>query len=270
MPPVLLATLGQRPEAITMALDMLMPRYHYEKVGILHTDAHLSEIADSLKELTDEWQRAYVDLPLLLHPLTYPNREALIDIRDQRSAEAYYRAVVEVLKDYRSQWYTVHLLVAGGRKAMSIFATLAAGLIFSSNDRVWTVLTPPHLMKKGVFHPPTGSNEAIDVIQLPIQPSRQLAGVLKMKQLDDLIGSSATPRDTFMENLTPQENKLTGFIQQHPYATNSELSHIMGKHPKTIENQLRSIYSKLEMYFDVRLDANRKKQVLLDVLEKRI
>ena len=36
MQAIFLATLGQRPEAITMALDVLDARFHYDKVGILY------------------------------------------------------------------------------------------------------------------------------------------------------------------------------------------------------------------------------------------
>lgn len=40
--PILLATLGQRPEAVTVALDVLLPRYHFTEIGVIQSCAHSS------------------------------------------------------------------------------------------------------------------------------------------------------------------------------------------------------------------------------------
>ena len=48
------------------------------------------------------------------------------------------------------------------------------------------------------------------------------------------------------------------------------LGDLLSKSPKTIENQLRTIYSKLFMYFDLNIEDKRKHQALLDVLAGRV
>ena len=50
-PPVFLALLGQRPQAITIALDVLLPRYNYQRIGILHTDPQASMIDMAYQQL---------------------------------------------------------------------------------------------------------------------------------------------------------------------------------------------------------------------------
>ncbi|MGB1289188.1 MAG: hypothetical protein ACPG7F_21820, partial [Aggregatilineales bacterium] len=67
--PVFLATLGQRPEAITMALDVLLPRYHYSQIGILHTDPHNAMIADAYKTLMTVLHEDYSDCDISSHEL---------------------------------------------------------------------------------------------------------------------------------------------------------------------------------------------------------
>ncbi len=269
--PVFLATLGQRPEAITMALDALLPRYNFDEVVILHTDAQRSGIAEAYAELMHVFKRDYGRLRVRGAILCYADGQPLIDIGEQHSAEAYYHALLEILRQYRVQYIPVHLLIAGGRKAMSIYAALAAGLLFGEHDRLWTIHAPPELMQMGLFHAPIGTQDRVQMIQLPINPSRFLPGVLAGEDIPHLLERLRTsPRQIFLQALTDEENRLAETLRQHPYAGNNELGSILGKSPKTIENQLRTIYSKLFTHFDLNVEDKRKRQALLDVLAGRV
>lgn len=149
---VLLATLGQRPEAITRALDALLPRYSYIEVLILHTDPEHSDVSSAYAELMSILKADYSDLNASGKTLCYADGKPLTDISNQHSAESYYHALLEVIRQYRVQFIFIHLLVAGGRKAMSIYAALAAELLFGEHDRLWTIHTPKGLMQFGLFH----------------------------------------------------------------------------------------------------------------------
>lgn len=268
---VFLATLGQRPEAITMALDALLPRYDYNEAVILHTDAECSGIAEAYAELMQVLKRDYSRLRVRGAILGYADGQPLIDISDQHGAEAYYHALLEILRQYRVQYVPVHLLIAGGRKAMSIYAALAAGLLFSEHDRLWTIHTPTELMQIGLFHAPPGMQDRVQMIQLPVNPSRLLPGVLAGEDVPRLLERLRTsPRQIFLQALTDEESRLAETLRQHPYAGNDELGSILGKSSKTIENQLRTIYSKLFTYFDLNVEDKRKRQALLDVLAGRV
>lgn len=234
---VFLATLGQRPEAITMALDALLPRYHYDEVVILHTDAKHSEIADAYTELMHVLKADYGGLKILGTALAYANGSPVIDISDQHSAEAYYHALLEVIRQYRVQHMPIHLLVAGGRKAMSIYAALAASLLFGEHDRLWTIHTQKDLMLDGLFHAPVGTQDRVQIIQLPVKPSRLLPGVLAGEDIQHLLdGSRTSPRQMFLQSLTEEESKVAEALRQHPYAGNDELGEILAKSPRTVEN----------------------------------
>ena len=267
---VLLATLGQRPEAITFALDVLLPQYAYDSVVILHTEPNHSGIANSLRAVSKILRSDYSDLRVTEKELLYPNGTALLDIHDQHSAEAYYRAVVSVIKTYRQRGDVVHLLVAGGRKAMSIYATLAASLLFGVHDRVWTVLAPPDLMQKGQFHIPAGRYDDVHLVNLPLLPSRFLPNEIAQRDIDELLVGMANPRDRFLAELSPAERQLTDTLQQHHYASNDDLGARLNKSPKTIENQFGSIYMKMLAYFELGDNKHRKRQALLDILAGRL
>jgi hypothetical protein len=269
--PVFLATLGQRPEAVTMVLDALLPRYHYAEVVILHTDAERSGVAKSYTQLCRALEAGYPDLNVRGVTLCYADGLPLVDITDQQSAEAYYRALLEVLRQYRVQYIPIHLLVAGGRKAMSIYAAVAAGVLFGEHDRLWTIHTPPELMREGLFHAPAGMQDRIQVIPLPVTPSRLLPGSMAGEDVEQLLQRSRTsPRQMFLQSLSDEEKRLAETLLQHPYAENRELGEMLGKSPKTIENQLRAIYSNLFDIFNLDVEHKRKRQVLLDVLAGRV
>ena len=109
------------------------------------------------------------------------------------------------------------------------------------------------------------------MIQLPVSPSRLLPGVLAGEDIQHLLERSRTsPRQMFLQSLTEEESKVAETLRQHPYAGNEELGGILGKSPKTIENQLRTIYGKLFTYFDLNIEDKRKRQALLDVLAGRV
>lgn len=263
---VFLATLGQRPEAITMALDVLHPRYRYSEIGILHTDTDRSGIVESYSALLPLLQRAY-DCEIVSHLMTTQDGQAIVDITDAYTAEHYFHALLKVLRDYRARYVPVHMLVSGGRKAMSIYATLAASMLFGEHDRVWTALAAPSVMQIGKFHLERGQAPLFNVVQLPLLPSRLLpAAIADVTELT----RQPSPRQRFLAELTKQETLLAQAFEQHPYASNAELGVILGKSHRTIENQFRSMYGKLQTYFDNKFEDKQKRQILLDVLIGRV
>ena len=135
---------------------------------------------------------------------------------------------------------------------------------------MWTVLSTPTLIATEAFRIPPGQRDAVQVVHLPLQPSRLLPGVLVGKDADDLIALNASPRQHFLSDLSEREKEITEVLRQQPYATNDVIASVLGKSPKTIENQFSSIYTKLAQCFDVDVTTARKRQVLLDVLQGRV
>lgn len=265
--PIFLATLGQRPEAITVALDALLPQYGYEQIVILHTDPAFSGVAQAFRDLMPLLRTDYPECDVRSHEIRATDGSPLIDIVDQRTAEGYFYGLADVIREYRQRYIPVHLLVSGGRKAMSIYATVAATYLFSEQDRVLTVLTEPQWMQAGVFHLPPGQAQSAQVVALPLLPTNVPAGV--MTSLDAVL-NRRSPRGRFLATLSKQETALAEAYKRHPYASNEELGRILKKAERTIENQFRSIYGKMLNHFDMQIEANRKRQVLLDILNNRL
>ncbi|NJL54076.1 hypothetical protein HC928_02170 [bacterium] len=123
-----LATLGQRPQAITVALDALCARFNSDYAGavILHTEPQHSGIAEAYADLQDCFAQDYPRLTVHWHELQGHGGAPLLDIEDQAGADQYFAAVLEALAHWKREGHALHLMVSGGRKAMSTYATLAA------------------------------------------------------------------------------------------------------------------------------------------------
>jgi hypothetical protein len=267
MTPVFLATLGQRPEAITMALDVLLPRYHYAQISILHTDPMESGIREAFRVLIPVLKRDYPDCQIIAHELRASDGKSLRDIENQVTAEQYFYGLLETIRQYRQQFIPVHLLVSGGRKAMSSYAMLAATYLFGEQDHVWVILTEPQWMQTGIFHVPAGERDSVQIVELPLLPTNMPAGA--MTNIETIL-NRRSPRQRFLASLSKQEMVLAETYKQHPYASNEALGKILGKSDRTIENQFRSMYGKMLTYFEMHIDDHHKRQVLLDVLIGRI
>lgn len=264
---VFLATLGQRPSAITMALDILREQHDYETVGILHTHPEKSDIRDALLELSDVLDEHFSGIPVKYHELRFGDGTNLLDVKDQHSAEGYYLALMDILYRYKKSGNRIHLLVAGGRKSMSIYGTLAASMIFNIEDSVMTILTPQDLMKPGIYTVPAKRYRDIKIVQLPLMPSHLSSpDAVPQGLLKDILALRRAPQKRFLENLTPQETALVDMLKLYPYESNAELAERLFKAKRTVDNQFAAIYQKMEALLNMELDDNRKRQALLDVV----
>jgi CRISPR-associated protein (TIGR02584 family) len=264
MPIIYVATLGQRPEAITVAFDRLSEQYTYAGLAVLHTDPDRSGIATAYESLLEVCKRDYPPGVARFHILSRSDQSPLIDIEDQSSAEAYHLATLKVLYAYKAEGYHVHLMIAGGRKAMSIYAMLAAALIFKPPyDKVWTVLSSEAILTQpGRFHIPPGMRQEVQLVELPLNPSRIAPGT----DIDTLLTRPVSHTDQFLAKLTAAERELAELLSRHPYYSNEQLAEVMSKSAKTLENQFREIYAKMVGYFDFGETITDKRQALRDIL----
>lgn len=266
MPTIFLATLGQRPEAITVALDALSQQFDYQGVGIIHTEPQHSGIADALDALKPVLKQDYDFARIRYHEMQFATGEPLVDIVNQHTAEAYYRSMLSLLREYLITGFHIHLLVAGGRKAMSIYATLAASLVFSKDDVVWTVLSSPRLTQTRNFHAPAGMASQVQLVRLPILPSRFMPETLAEMDVDSLLQTGDDPVQALLNDLTDEEMRLVEMLRSHPRATRDILANLLGKAPKTVDHQFRSIYRRMDKYYTIQ--HTHKKQFLIDILNQ--
>lgn len=250
---VYLATIGQRPQAVTVAFDQLKETYSYERIGLLHTDPLRSGIANQLRELSTELNQAYPELAVDKHEVKDLNGYALLDIEDDVSAEAYFYGIVDALLYYKQQGYKVHLMVAGGRKAMSIYAVYAASLLLDEFDAVWTVLTPPKIIERKVYHVNPAERKDIRLTHLPFLPSRFAPTTLETLTRKDIIehlDQRKHRKELLLSKLTPAQRRVVNAIALHDDFTDEQIADLLVLSVKTVQRHLQDIYSIMRTVFD--------------------
>lgn len=265
MSDIFLATLGQRPEAITLALDVLKDQYPISKAVIIHTNPRESGISDAYSALHTHMQEDYPMLTVIWREIRHANDMPLDDIDDEYTGTSYFRGMYDILMDYRDMG-ALHLLVAGGRKVMSVYATLAAALVFSGRDFLWSIHSPPELVnRKGQFHVPPMMRERVRLVRLPLRPIHIWKDGPPI-DLEDFFRRQWDVRTDFLSRLTEAERELTLTIERHENASNKELGELLHKSDRTIENQLSSVYGKLFAFLDNPVPPHDKRKVLLALL----
>lgn len=253
MPHLYLATIGQRPQAVTVAFDVLRERYTYARIGLLHTDPERSGIAVPLRDLQAEIARAYPELPVDSHEIYDLGGNPLLDIEDDSSAEAYFYGVLDALLAYKQQEYTIHLMVAGGRKAMSVYAVYAASLLLDEYDRVWTVLTPKEIMATNAYHVPVADRGRVQVAALPFLPSRFAPTTLETLTREDIIEHlrrRLNRKEMLLSRLTPAQHRVANALAAHEDYTDQQIADMLVLSIKTVQNHLQIIYDTVRTVFD--------------------
>jgi hypothetical protein len=265
---VFLATLGQAPQAVTFALDKLIQQGHcYKQIVILHTDPQASAIRESYQQLMPVLQTDY-NIPHSSCELRFADGHPLLDIVDEISAQAYFAALGRALQTYKQEGHTLHLLVSGGRKAMSIYATIAASILFTPRrDLVLTILSDEHLLaQRDMWHIPQEAWDQVQVVSLPFVPLRRIPS-------DDpsCYFSGApfpNPHAEFIATLSREEFVLADAIRHYPYETNEQLAKRLSKSVKTLNNQLNAIYAKMRAFYGENIPEATRRIALLDILRE--
>lgn len=261
---IYLATLGQRPEVITLALDgLLRMGYPIGAAVILHTHPVASPITEALDSLCPVLAEYQASITPIYREVKRADGHPLHDITDTLSADSYHRALIQIFAEFKGSASVLHLLVAGGRKAMSIYAMLAASVVFGAQDRVWTLLSEPELVaRRGEFHLRPGDHDKVQMVALPMLTARLAPGVDPI----DAYERRADPRTEFLAKLSRAESVIAEALIQSPSASNAELAARLGKSQSTVEKQLEAIYAKMVGFYDGGERVVHKRAVLVNLL----
>lgn len=271
MPHILIATLGEKASALTYAFDRWLDTHQQGHFAVVHTSPQHEKIATALNHIKAFVSRRFPNTPTDYHEITRQSGAPMLDVDDSDMAWDYFGGFLKIVADYATRNFILHVLIAGGRKEMSVYATVAAAAIFRETvDQLWTVHSPPELIQSGELAIPTGRKQDVKLINLPILPAR-LSDEERHALLDDphrYFARRMEKRSQFLEILTPAERELCDLRLEFPYIDNGELGVKLNKARRTVENQLASIYNKMQQIVPElgELDGERKSQALMDLL----
>lgn len=261
-PAVLVTTLGAEAPVVAIAAQLLLDQgVGLTTVEVLHTVPADSAIRAALAEVEAAFAR-HPDWPTLT-----TTQLSVRDVLSPDELNAFGNALFGVLKKWLRQRYRVHLLLAGGRKSMAMIGVTTAQLLFGPEDRLWYLYSGDELRHSG-RHLLRSSDDA-RLVQIPLPPpliapvyGHALEAATPDEARSLLVRQVAEQRRRFVEEeLTAAEWAVARCVVED-VATVAEIAARLGKAPKTVTNQLTSIYAKLEAVFGLQADVGVKREFL--------
>ncbi len=263
---VLIGTLGTEPQVITLALwalrNQLSPPEYPQEVWVIHTSEREPAIRESLERLQNAFatdERLQVPHPVLLKtfPIASPSGQRFADLENLRAVKATFRTLFQVIKQAKEAGFKVHLCVAGGRKPMSIFGTVATQLLFDDQDGAWHLISSKSLVESRKLFTDAPA-EWVKLVPIPIITWSDVDPILTLiaREEDpfeaaDLVKALRERRRRYTLRLfikgylSPAERRVLRVVVERG-GTIAEIAKVLGKKPRTVEHQIQSIYRKIK------------------------
>ena len=253
----LVCTLGSEPQVITLSLDLLARRGRRpDRLVVVHTSDDHEPVRTALEQLRltlTGWPR----LETTFVPVE-GERGPVPDLATSDQAAAYLRTLYRTVLELKRAGSQVDLNLSGGRKPMSIYAVVVAQLLFDAGDRLWYLLSSETVRRSEQMR--LGQADDADLLEIPVlrwssvSPAATPLGRFEdpwdaiAYQQEHHLRASMNARRVFVNQvLTPAERDLAR-LAATTGLDNAALAERLNKRPKTIANQLNTIYGKLHEF----------------------
>ncbi len=268
----LIATLGSKPQLITLTMDCLRENgIAVGKVIVVHASKGRKETNDALNLLHKDFPKSYPGVSLELLQLEKDGKP-LEDVTSPEQVNTAFQALYSLVRAEKIADRPVHLLIAGGRRTLTVFGMAAAQMLFDDRDHLWHIASHPALEASGHLH--ASGNEWAKLIAIPVIPWGRLSpafDILRMvndpfdaaKQLSEfrLREQWDAARIFALTKLTPSELSVVSLLAQQGL-TQSEIAERLSISLRTVEQHLRSAYRKAEDHWGL-TDVNQARLVRL-------
>ena len=215
-PHVYIATLGNAPQVVTLALDILLPKYPFVEVCVIHTDDRATEKLPQMKfstmhETVQQLDKEFLNRKPLAASLgeqawrtdylaneryyQFTYRRVLIqrevqepgqlatavpvkDVETEANSQAAFRTIFRTVQRYKEQRAIIHFNLAGGRKSMSVFAMCAAQILFAPGDKLWHLVSQNEFMNTREMHDTSDASRLVPIPHVSISTLNPVLGML--------------------------------------------------------------------------------------------
>ncbi len=258
---VLIATLGSKPQIITLTLDLLRDQQITPvEVVVVHTSRQRLITASALARLQADLQVHYPQIAYRSLELS-DGVQPLQDVMAPQEVEAAFRALYAEVRSAKLQDRSVHLVIAGGRRTLTVFGMATAHLLFDETDRLWHLSSQPELEEAGRMH--AEPNEWARLIPIPVVLWGRLSPVFEeLSNVADPFEAAErlrrfrlrekwdAARIFVLGSLSGAEQRVVELLVREGL-TNAEIADRLSLSSRTIERHLDEVYSKAAVHWDL-------------------
>lgn len=273
----LVATIGVEPQVVTLTLDALRERgFPIAYVCVLHPNEKNPAIATALQRLRKEqnfYRTSGVNLRWRFTPIREGNHYPE-DFATEQDVALLLRVIYKTVKDLRRRGYRIHLSIAGGRKVMTAMGMVVAQLLLDEHDHVWHLLSEGKLLQSKAMHAQKADEVAlvpVPVLRWSLLPST----VQEILLWDDPYRAIERQRqlqqhqrwqllNSFWQKLTLAEREVVKALVKHGGKA-EDLAKRLNRSPKTVRNQLQSVYAKYRDHFDLPFETKVRERLIADL-----
>lgn len=255
----LIASVGSKPQLVTLALDLLLARGEgVSQVVVIHTSLERPTTRASIARLGSEFALTYPDARLRPVCLCDDGGRPLDDVTSEAAVREAFRVLYREIRAAKGAGRRVHLSIAGGRKALAVYGVAAAQLLFDEGDAAWHLDSDPPVIESQALHAPPGQTRLVPV---PVLRWSQVSPLLtELAQIEDPFDAVQTQRKRLREDagrraqefvsgvLSPAEREVVLLVVREGL-TNRQIGQRLCRSPRTVGHQLSSAYGKLREFY---------------------
>ena len=257
----LIATVGSKPQLVTLALDLLLDRGEpVTQVVVIHTTLERLPTRQSVARLGGEFVVRYPDVRLRPLCLCDGQGQPLADVVSEPAVREAFRVLYHEVRAAKRAERRGHLSIAGGRKTLAVYGMAAAQLLFDQEDAVWHLDSASEVIESQALHAAPGQTRLVPV---PVLRWSQISPALtELAQIDDPFDAVQSQekrlradaqqraREFVQTVLTPAEREAVTLVVREGL-TNRQTGERLCRSDRTVGHQLSSAYSKLRECYDL-------------------
>lgn len=257
----LIATLGSKPQLVTLAVDCLLQSGEsLDEIIVVHTYRDRTETQLALSRLSADLSKTTPQIKLRFLELS-KNGIALQDVTSPEEVDASFRALYAEVRTIKMHDQAIHLLIAGGRRTLTVFGMAVAQMLFDDRDHLWHISSHPDLESSGRLH--ANLNEWAKLIPIPVIPWGRLSPAFDILHTVDDPFIAARQLSAFrlreqwdlarifiLTKISPAELLVVELLIREDLSQN-EIAEKLSLSQRTVEQHLRSVYRKAADHWDV-------------------